>query len=51
MSVAYAVRGIHRVPCASDDAAEARWIPLAEVRELAFDHDEILRDAQRRTRR
>lgn len=29
-----------------DDAAEAAWLPLDQLRDLAFDHDEILADAQ-----
>ena len=28
-----------------DDAAKAQWFPLAALPELAFDHDEIMRDA------
>lgn len=36
-------------PTAADDAAEAAWIPLAELPALplAFDHDQIIRYAQR----
>lgn len=30
---------------AGDDAAEVRWMPVGEVRRLAFDHDKILRRA------
>ncbi|APU15446.1 ADP-ribose pyrophosphatase [Actinoalloteichus sp. GBA129-24] len=37
------------LPSAGSDARTARWLPIAEVRTLAdglaFDHDEILRDA------
>ena len=28
-----------------DDAAKAQWFPLTALPELAFDHDEIMRDA------
>ena len=28
-----------------DDAAEAKWFPVAEIPQLAFDHDDILVDA------
>jgi len=28
-----------------DDAAKAQWFPLSPLPELAFDHDEIMRDA------
>ena len=28
-----------------DDAAKAQWFPLSTLPELAFDHDEIMRDA------
>ena len=28
-----------------DDAAKAQWFPIDELPELAFDHDEIMRDA------
>jgi 8-oxo-dGTP diphosphatase len=28
-----------------DDAAKAQWFPLSALPELAFDHDEIMRDA------
>lgn len=35
---------------AGTDAAEARWFPLAELPELAFDHDEILDVARERLR-
>ena len=33
-----------------DDAAKARWFPIDEVPQLAFDHDKILRDAMRKLR-
>lgn len=33
-----------------DDAAKAKWFPIEEVPQLAFDHDRILRDATRKLR-
>ncbi|MEU4145498.1 NUDIX hydrolase [Streptomyces parvulus] len=35
-------------PHAGSDAAEARWTPYDEARDLAFDHDRILADARTR---
>ncbi|MFD5452940.1 MULTISPECIES: NUDIX domain-containing protein [unclassified Streptomyces] len=35
-------------PHAGTDAAEARWVPYDEARDLAFDHDRILADARER---
>ena len=45
MSVVYVARA-SGVPCAGDDAAEARAVPLDDLGEhpLAFDHAEIVRD-------
>jgi 8-oxo-dGTP diphosphatase len=37
-------------PQASSFAASARWVPLEMVRELAFDHQDILNAAKRRLR-
>ena len=34
----------------ADDAAEAEWFPIDDIPPLAFDHDEILRDALARLR-
>jgi 8-oxo-dGTP diphosphatase len=31
-------------PKGGDDAAEARWFPLEEIPDLAFDHSEILKE-------
>ena len=28
-----------------DDAAKAQWFPLSDLPELAFDHEDIIRDA------
>lgn len=33
-----------------DDAARAKWFPIDEVPQLAFDHDRILRDAMKELR-
>lgn len=33
-----------------DDAAKAKWFPINEIPQLAFDHDRILRDAMRELR-
>lgn len=33
-----------------DDAADARWFPISQIPQLAFDHDLILRDALTRLR-
>lgn len=35
-------------PTAGDDAAEAKWFPWNQWPDLAFDHDKILRAAQRK---
>ncbi|MGI0132944.1 MAG: NUDIX domain-containing protein [Thermoplasmata archaeon] len=32
-------------PKGGDDAAEARWVPLADAKHLAFDHAQVLADA------
>jgi 8-oxo-dGTP diphosphatase len=49
-TVAYLMRGRGGVPRGNDDASEARWVPLGRARELAFDHDAILRAARRLVR-
>ncbi|SDG84309.1 NUDIX hydrolase [Klenkia brasiliensis] len=38
------------VPTAGSDAAEARWVPVADARGLAFDHDRVLADGVERAR-
>jgi 8-oxo-dGTP diphosphatase len=50
-SVVFLIRGRGGRPRGGDDAADARWVPLGEVREMAFDHREILSDALRALRR
>jgi 8-oxo-dGTP diphosphatase len=47
-SVVFLVSGRGGPPRGGDDAAEARWVPIADARRLAFDHDRILRDARAR---
>jgi 8-oxo-dGTP diphosphatase len=37
-------------PHAGTDAADARWVPLADTHGLAFDHERLLRDAVERAR-
>jgi 8-oxo-dGTP diphosphatase len=50
VSVAFWMRGRTGRPIGGDDARDAAWVPLAEVRDLAFDHAEILRRALGRGR-
>jgi 8-oxo-dGTP diphosphatase len=50
VSVAFRMRGRRAVPGGGDDAAEAAWVSQTRARRLAFDHDQILRDALRRAR-
>jgi len=50
-TVAYLVAGRGGPPRGGDDAAEARWVPLAQARGLAFDHDQIVSDARAQRRR
>ena len=45
----YALVRVQEV-CGGDDAARARWFPIEEVPQLAFDHDRILQDAMRQLR-
>ncbi|MGI5244375.1 NUDIX hydrolase [Dactylosporangium sp. CA-139066] len=50
-SVAYlAIAPDLPVPVAGTDAAAARWVPVGEEGELAFDHGDILGDAVERAR-
>lgn len=50
-SVAFLMTGRGGRPVGGDDAANAQWVPFAEARPLAFDHDRILADARRLWRR
>ena len=50
-TVVFAVRGPGGAPQGGDDAADARWVPLREARDLAFDHDQALADAVAMQRR
>ena len=47
VTAAYLVRLVSGEPKAGDDAAEVRWWPLVNLPSLAFDHAEIITDAQR----
>lgn len=47
-SVVFRVGGRATEPRGGDDAREARWVPLDGAVRLAFDHDQVLRDARRR---
>lgn len=51
VTVAFRMRGKALPPTGGSDAREARWLPLAQARSLAFDHDEIVSDALRASRR
>lgn len=51
VSVAFRMRGTPRSPKGASDAADAEWVPLAQAHGLAFDHDEIVRDALRARQR
>lgn len=46
-TVAFFIGGRGGQPVGSDDAASAGWVPLAQARPLAFDHERILSDARR----
>ena len=46
-TVAFRMSGRGGAPVGGDDAAEAQWVPLPAATRLAFDHDQILRDARR----
>lgn len=46
VSVAYMMRAMGGKAAGGDDAARARWFPLEELPELAFDHSMIVEDAK-----
>ena len=46
VSVAFRMAGRPRIPTGGSDAQGASWVPLGQARKLAFDHDQILADAQ-----
>lgn len=48
VTIAYAgvIADFNATPKGGDDAAEARWLPVAELPCLAFDHDGIVRQAE-----
>ena len=46
-TVAFEMRGRSGRPRGGDDATEAAWVPIREARSLAFDPDQIVRDALR----
>jgi 8-oxo-dGTP diphosphatase len=50
-AVAFLARVGRATAKAGDDAAAAEWVEDWRQRELAFDHAQILRDAQRKLRR
>jgi len=50
VSIAFYSLARHSEVRCGDDASGARWWPLAEVPQLAFDHDYILRQAMQRIR-
>ncbi|MGA7649335.1 MAG: NUDIX hydrolase [Thermoplasmata archaeon] len=50
-TIAFLVGGRGGNPVGHDDAESAAWVRLSEARPLAFDHEEILRDARRIYRR
>ena len=48
ISVAYlAITDKTQIAVGQDDAAEVKWWPLTALPEMAFDHDDIMRDAVR----
>ncbi len=46
-TVAFLMTGRAGAPTGGDDATTAAWVPLAEAHGLAFDHDDIVRDARK----
>ncbi len=45
VSIAYLVEPVSEGITAGDDAAECEWIGIKDIKELAFDHREIIKNA------
>ena len=51
VSVVYILEPVNGEPKGGDDASEARYFPLENLPELAFDHSKIISDYRRRYNR